>query len=82
MSANGYALPVKFARNLAYVIVLRRSSIPATNRNDVHPLGKNWPQAFYKRHPELKAMQMKAIDWDRHDHHIHEKVVEWFLVTG
>jgi hypothetical protein len=25
---------------------------------------------------------MKAIDWDRHDHHIHEKVVEWFSVIG
>jgi hypothetical protein len=21
----------------------------------------------------------KVIDWDRHDHHIHEKVVEWVL---
>jgi hypothetical protein len=85
MSANGYPLPVKFAGNLAYVIVLRRSSIfqiPATDRNDVHPPGKNWPQAFYKRHPELKAMRMKAIDWDRHDHYIHEKVVEWFSVIG
>ncbi len=27
-------------------------------------------------------MRMKAIDWDRHDHHIHEKVVEWFSVIG
>src|SRR4030081_1543872 len=27
MSANGYPLPVKFARNLAHVIMLQRSSI-------------------------------------------------------
>jgi hypothetical protein len=83
MSANGYPLPVKFARNLACVIVLQRSSIfqiPATDRNDVHPPGKNWPQAFYKRHPELKAIRMKAIDWDRHDLHIYNKVADWFAV--
>jgi DDE superfamily endonuclease len=23
---------------------------------------------------------MKAIDWDRHDRHIHNKVVDWFAV--
>jgi hypothetical protein len=65
MSANGYPLPVKFARNLAHVIMLQRSSIfqiPATDRNDIKPPGKNWPQAFCKRHPELKVMRMKAID--------------------
>jgi hypothetical protein len=65
MSQNGYPLTVKFARNLAYIIKLQRASIfqiLATDRNDVHPLGKNLPQAFYKRHPELKAMRMKAID--------------------
>jgi hypothetical protein len=85
MSRNGYPLPVKFARNLAYIIVLQRASIfqiPANDRNDVHPPGKNWPQAFNKRHPELKAIRIKAIDWERHDHHIYEKVVGWFSVIG
>lgn len=65
MSRNGYPLPVKFARNLAYFIMLQHASIfqiPATDRSDVHPPGKNWPQAFHKRHPELKAMRLKAID--------------------
>lgn len=27
-------------------------------------------------------MRMQAIDWQRHDHHIYEKVVEWFSVIG
>jgi len=63
--------------------MLQRSSIfqiPATDRNDIKPPGKNWPQAFCKRHPELKAMRMKAIDWDRHDRHIYNKVVDWFAI--
>jgi len=25
---------------------------------------------------------MQAIDWQRHDHDIYEKVVEWFSVIG
>jgi hypothetical protein len=85
MSANGYPLPVKFARNLAYIIMLQRSSvfqIPSTDRNDIKRPGKNWPQGFYKRHPELKAIRMKAIDWERHDRNIYNKVVEWFAVIG
>jgi hypothetical protein len=85
MSANGYPLPVKFARNLAHVIMLQRSSIfqiPGTDRNDIKPPGKNWPQAFCKRHPELKTMRMKAIDWDRHDRNIYDKAVDWFSVIG
>ncbi|KAH9203776.1 hypothetical protein DL95DRAFT_255666, partial [Leptodontidium sp. 2 PMI_412] len=44
--------------------------------------GKNWPQAFYKRHPELKAMRFKALDWERHDVHIYDKVVNWFALIG
>jgi hypothetical protein len=85
MSQNGYPLPVKFLRDLALVIVRQRGSIfriPATDRDDIRAPGKNWPQAFYKRHPELKAMRMQAIDWQRHDHHIYEKVVEWFSIIG
>lgn len=85
MSERGYPLPVKALGNLAYIIVLQRISIfqiPAIDREDVHPPGENWPQAFCKRHPELKAMRIKAIDWERHDHHIYEKVVDWFAVIG
>jgi len=25
---------------------------------------------------------MKAINWERHDHHIYDKVVDWFSVIG
>ena len=27
-------------------------------------------------------MRMKAIDWDRHNRHIYNKVVDWFAVIG
>jgi hypothetical protein len=47
---------------------------------DVRPPGKNWPQGFYRRHPELKARKLKAIDWKREDQQIKEKVHQWFTV--
>jgi hypothetical protein len=46
------------------------------------PPGKNWPQALYRRHPEIRPKRLKAIDWKRHDHHIHDKVVDWFQVIA
>ncbi len=58
------------------------SRFPRPIVNDIKPPGENWPQAFYKRHPELIAMRMKAIDWDRHDRHIYNKVIDWFTVIG
>jgi hypothetical protein len=32
--------------------------------------------------PSTNATQMKALDWDRHDHHIYDKVEEWFTIVG
>src|SRR5437016_2169604 len=85
MAQNGFPLTVKFLMDLALVIVCQRTSIfqiPATDDNDIQLPGKNWPQAFYKRYPELKAIRIKAIDWERHEHNIYEKVVDWFTVIG
>jgi hypothetical protein len=84
MSERGYPLPVKFLRSLALVIARQRSSAFQTNdaEDGVRPPGKNWPQGFYKRHPELKARRVKALDWARHDHNISDKVIHWFSIIG
>jgi hypothetical protein len=84
MSERDYPLPVKFLRSLALVIARQRSSafqIPAAG-DRVRPPGKNWPQAFYERHPELKSKRVRALDWVRHDHNVYDKVVQWFTVIG
>ena len=83
-SERGYPLPVKFLRFLALVIARQRSSAfqtPAID-NSIRPPGKNWPQDFYKRHPELTARKIKALNWARHDHNIYDKVTQWFRATG
>jgi hypothetical protein len=84
MSNNGFPIPVKFLRSLALIIVrpaLLHFPGPYNRRNE-STAGKNWAQGFYKRHPELKARKVKALDWNRHDKGIYDKVTYWFEVFG
>ena len=75
-------LPVKFLGFIAHVIKRRRPfafQVPAAD-DGVRPPGKNWPQGFYKCHPELKARKVRPLDWAQHD--IYDKVVGWLTVIG
>jgi hypothetical protein len=78
MSNLRHSIRIKFIPSLAFSIAHYQS----TTNSPIKPPGKNWPQAFEKRHPELKARRVKAIDWKRYDNHIHNKVVEWFKVVS
>jgi hypothetical protein len=84
MSGNGYPLQVKHLRQLVSVLLSRRAgSRGAPDAQVTRTLpGKNWPQAFYKRHPELTSRRLKAIDWKRHEQNIYHKIVEWFTIIG
>jgi hypothetical protein len=84
LADNGYPLPVKFLRSLAQTIVRQRSSIfQITDPDlDVRPPGKNWPQGFYRRHPQLKARRLRAIDWKRDGSQIEDKIRHWFAIIG
>jgi hypothetical protein len=64
MSGNGYPLQVKHLRRLASVLLSRReTSQGAPDAQVTRRLpGKNWPQAFYKRHPGLTSRRLKAIE--------------------
>ncbi|KAF2832803.1 hypothetical protein CC86DRAFT_244285, partial [Ophiobolus disseminans] len=70
MSNLGQPVRIKFVSSLAFSVARRRS----TTTKPVKPPGKNWPRAFEKRHPELKARRVRSIDWKRHGNNIHEKV--------
>ena len=75
-------LPVKSLRTLAQTIRRQRCSpFQISTADNVPPPGKNWPQGFYKRHPQLKARRTKAIDRNRHEQHIYDKVSEWFTTV-
>jgi hypothetical protein len=66
---NGYPARVKHLRSLAGALM-----------NNGQEPAKDWPQAFYKRHPELKAVSVRAIDWQRHEKNIRVKVEHWFEI--
>jgi hypothetical protein len=44
--------------------------------------GKNWPKAFERHNPKLKSRKQRAVDWNRHDNNIYDKMVHWFEVIG
>ncbi|KAF1808094.1 hypothetical protein P152DRAFT_406124, partial [Eremomyces bilateralis CBS 781.70] len=58
MSRNGFPIPVKYLGSLAYIIACRRSSAvqPSGTNVSIDAPGKNWPQAFKRRHPTVQVM--------------------------
>lgn len=74
--ALGRPVRIKYIRSIAFSLAHQR---PTADRPS-NPPNKNWPQSFYKRHPELKASKSGALDWNRYN--IHDKVLQWFEVIG
>jgi hypothetical protein len=58
MCSLGFPIRMKHLPPLAFIIAQRRFLIHRT----IKPLGKNWPKAFEKRHPELISRKVKAVD--------------------
>ena len=73
----GWPPPVHAARSMAAVIIRQRESV--FDESEKEPsVGINWATAFYKRHSQLRATAMKAMEWNRTSHSILDKVVAWF----
>ena len=51
-----------------------------TSNKAVKPPGKNWARAFEKRHPESRSRKVRAIDWNRHENNIYDKIKHLFEV--
>jgi hypothetical protein len=75
MANLGQPVRIKYIPSLAFSIASKRS----TNR-PTKPPGRNWPQSFERRHPELKSRRVKALDWDRHPNNIYDGMIEWFKI--
>ncbi|KAF1937032.1 hypothetical protein EJ02DRAFT_312963, partial [Clathrospora elynae] len=69
-SSLRHPVRVKFIPSLAFGIARR----PSTAIRSIKPPGKNWAQAFEKRHRELKARRVRAINWKRHENNIYPKM--------
>ncbi|KAF2827734.1 hypothetical protein CC86DRAFT_290245 [Ophiobolus disseminans] len=69
---------VKFVPSLAFCIARHRAEATRPSK----PPGKNWARAFEKRHPNMHARRVKALDWNRHERSIYWKMSHWFDVIG
>ena len=78
MSDLAQAVRGKYIPALGFSIARQRSNITADN--PLKPPNKNWPRAFERRHPEIKARSVKTIDWKRHENNIYVKILHWFEV--
>jgi hypothetical protein len=74
--ALGRSVRVGYIRKIAFDLACQRDS---DDRPSNLPY-KGWPQAFYKRRPELDVSKQQPLDWRRFD--IYDKVVHWFEVIG
>lgn len=80
---NGYPARVKDLSRYAAILLRKRGLQRGPETTLTAPAGrlspgKDWPQAFCKRHPELKVARLKALDWRRHEKNIYAKIVCWF----
>ncbi len=75
MAEFGQCVRIKYIPSFAFSVARQR----LTNKPPKPP-GKNWARVFEKRHLELKAKRMRALEWDRYN--IYDKVVHWFEVIS
>jgi len=74
MSHLGQPVRIKYIPSIAFLAIRHR---PIQDRPPKPP-GRNWAKALEKRNPELKARRVKALDWNRHERNIYDKIVDWF----
>jgi len=67
---------MKFISFIAFRVTRHR---PTTDR-PLKPPSRNWTKALEKRHPELIARRVKALDWNRYEKNIYRKMTHWFEV--
>jgi len=78
MSTLGFPVRVKFIPFLAYRLTLHG---PESAR-PTKPPHRNWTLSFRKRHSQIEARMVRALDWNRHDKNIYAKITHWFEVIG
>jgi len=77
MSELGQPIRVKFIPSIAFSVTRHR---PTTDR-PLKPPDRDWAKALEKRHPELIARRVEALDRNRHEKNTYRKITHWFEVT-
>lgn len=78
MSSLGQPVQMKHIPTIAFSATRHRDPSSQPSK----PPGKNWAKGLEIRHSQLQARRVSALDWNRHDRNIHEKVARWFEVIA
>jgi hypothetical protein len=70
LSDLGQPVRIKFISPLAFCLARQRIE----SKRPPKPPGKNWSMDFRRRHPEVEARRVQALDWNRHEKSIYPKV--------
>lgn len=74
MAELGTPVRIKYIPAIAFSATRHRSEAD----RPVKPPGPTWAKALENRNPELRARRVKALNWNRHERNIYEKVEHWF----
>ena len=77
MSQLGQPVRMKHIPSIAFSATRQRP----TSERPPKPPGKNWAKALENRYPELQAKRVRALDWNRHEKNIFEKITHWFEIV-
>lgn len=78
MAELGQPVRIKYIPSLAFSVTRHRDP----SHRPPKPPGKNWARGFERRHPEVKAKRVRALDWIRHPTLTRNKIAEWFEIMG
>lgn len=78
MSDFGQPIRIKFIPSLAFSVTHQR---PLLDR-PLKPPGRNWAKPLERRHSELQSRRVRALDWNRQEKTIYNKIIHWFAVIG
>lgn len=78
LAGLGRPVRIKYIPSLAFSVAQHRDPCLRPPK----PPGKNWARSFERRHPELKAKRVRALDWNRLPTFTRDKILEWFEIMG
>ena len=75
LSDLGRPVRLKYIPSLAFCITQQR-----TTNVPPKPPHQGWTKHLEQRYPDLKARRVRALEWNRHESHIYNKITYWFEI--
>ncbi len=76
----GYPLSIEAVQQIANVLLRRRWEAQGAN-GQPKTVGQHWIERFYKRHNDIKAVKLRAMDTLRARSSTYNRLLEWFQIA-